>query len=284
MFVADMHHIYGRFLKLAEEFGHTEAYARELTKLLPLPVSSAPAFLDRVTEVWRYDYGLPFDFPNDWAIGTDQWPEVGILYRVIDAANRNLDPQLLLGWLKRLSNESKHMDVMTEMRPILDLKDEKLIFEVSGRGIGDTTIDWLIEPPGKRPILLEVKNRVVSFIQRLETRLPSKKTKNDYRKNKTPNPANLFKSSIKKFAPSKRSEILQGVWIHTGIKEDIKKLADFFSSLDDKRIHFAVLAGWMKDATILSRSKEDSDYLISIFGIEASGRFISENYDNSTRV
>jgi hypothetical protein len=53
--------MYEAFKKLAIEYGDKEVYAIELLKLLPQWLQGAPVWFDNLTNVWRYECGLPID-------------------------------------------------------------------------------------------------------------------------------------------------------------------------------------------------------------------------------
>jgi hypothetical protein len=93
-----------------------------------------------------------------------------------------------------------------------------------------------------------------------------------------PDPSDLFRDTVEKFLQVDRSVRLQGVWVHPGIKEDRRKLRDYFAGLDEFRVHFTILADWADDATILVRDCADAEYLMAVFSLEASDRFVTSEY------
>src|ERR1035437_671530 len=64
----------------------------EVICLVPAPILELICFLDRLTSLWRYDYGEPFDnLPgNQMVFGTHMYNEVDRLFDVIDCARRRL--------------------------------------------------------------------------------------------------------------------------------------------------------------------------------------------------
>jgi hypothetical protein len=78
--------------------------------------------------------------------GTNVYLPISNLYASVRIANNRLTRDQLLVFLERLSNKEKHCDVLFEMRPINDLKQNLYAnYEVAGFGIGNTTCDWQIK-------------------------------------------------------------------------------------------------------------------------------------------
>jgi hypothetical protein len=141
-------------------------------------------------------------------------------------------------------------------------------FEVAGLGVGNKTIDWVIEPNGDRTVLLDVKRRTVDFIKQTE-RIGDETVAPE------PNhdPALIFRSIEEKFASADPNVQLQGVWVVTDIKQNEKLLSNSFDALDSRKVHFAILGDWKPDAYVLARRGEDECYLRDLFHIENSARF-----------
>ena len=90
-------------------------------------------------------------------------------------------------------------------------------------------------------------------------------------------PADLFKSVESPGPPP--FPFLQGVWIHSSIKEDEGLLRTYFRSrLDARRIHFVVISDWQNDALVLARDREVQEYIEGTFDLSPSGRFTSREY------
>jgi hypothetical protein len=285
-FVAETTHLYGAFRQVAESFEHPREVVEELVRDLPAGIRSSPAFLDVMTRMWRYDYGEAFDrMPNDQTVsGTNRWPAVIFLYVASFAAHLRLDSEQLKVWLARLEDPAKHLSVVIEMRPIINVPpDVPAQFEVAGRGEGNKTLDWIISPPDKRPILVDVKDRTVSLLKHLAQIMPAMQEGIDPPVPTAPDPKDLFRDTVTKFRAVDRTVQLQGAWIHAGVKEDRAKLLAYFDSLDQGRFHFAILGGWEPDATILARSEADRDYIAETLCIEPSDRFYSDEYSDSAK-
>jgi len=283
-FYDERHHVYGVFVRVAEEQEDPKELAEELTRLLPKGIREAAVWRDRLTGLWRYEYGEPYDdLPGDEVIiGTDQWPDIRRLYLGVRAANYQVGEPQLLGWLERLAVPAKHLDVLSEMRPIIKLREgTSARFEVVGHGMGNKTIDWFVEPTRGRPVLMDVKNRRRSLIDHMTQILPGIQAGQEMIVPDAPDPSDLFRDTVEKFLQVDRSVCLQGVWVHPSIKEDRRKLRDYFAGLDEFRVHFTILADWADDATILVRDCADAEYLMAVFSLEASDRFVTSEYRDS---
>lgn len=273
--------MYDVFLEEGRKLGDTESYAVELLRLLPLPIKQASVWLDRLTNLWRYEFGDPFDqLPGDIIVtGTNVHPPVSELYVSMRIADKRLDRSQLLIFLRRLANPSRHRDVLFEMRPMRDLGlGCRVDYEVSGFGERDTTLDWRVKHP-LFSLLLDVKNRSRSLVQHLSEWIPRIGTEEERRKAPAPDPANLFLKVEEKFKESSILRQMQGVWIQTGIKEDKLRLVDHFnSSVDRRKVHFAILSDWGTDTFILARNEPLRVLLKHLFNITESDRFVSQDY------
>src|SRR5712692_175074 len=142
--------------------------AKNAAGMLPEVIRSAPCFLDRLTGLWRYDFGNPFDgLPGDQIVfGTHMYQPVERLFDVVSCAMWRLTPEQLADYLKRLGDPNKHEDLIVEFAPILRLGPEVAVtYEVSGYGEGDTKVDWLISAQNSPPVLLDIKNRARDLIE-----------------------------------------------------------------------------------------------------------------------
>jgi len=285
-FILERSHIGGVFREIAAKLGHTDQRAERLTRILPESLRTAPVWRDRLTNLWRYDYGPPYDaLPGgQLVLGTTQSPEVRSLYRSVHAAESRLGSEELLKWLARLPDPAKHVDVVVEMRPVVGLAASANAHFEAGHGEGNKTIDWLVEPKAGRPLLLDVKNRITDPLDHLRQVMPAMQAGRNPGKPNAPDPSALFRNTVEKFRPESRLAQLQGVWIHTEIKQDRNRLTAYFRGLDASRLHFAVLADWDDDATILVRDESDAPYLEKVFGVMGSSRFVADDYGDSGTV
>jgi hypothetical protein len=142
-------------------------------------------------------------------------------------------------------------------------------FEVPGLGVGNRTVDWVIGPQDGRAVLLDVKRRTTDFIkqtERIDTAKVAPEPSHD--------PELLFRSVEQKFLPADPDLQLQGAWIVTDIKQEENQLLQAFATLDASKVHFAILGDWKPDVYVLSRRDIDRQFLLEIFRIYTSNRFI----------
>ena len=254
----DKSNMHDAFIKCAAEHDDSSDYAIELLKLLPQKLKSALVFFEKLTKLWRYYYGKPFDrMPGNTIIsGTNMYFSVLELYKSIRIANKNLTKKQLYEYLDRLSIIEKHYDVLFEMRPMKDVKKTlKATYEISRKGIGNTTCDWQVTYNFTN-IIFDVKNRIKSLIKHMEHIIPALNKSTATIQPTAPNPEDLFKSVETKFKERCYLFQLQGVWIHTEIKEHEEKLIDYFKKkLNKKKVHFVIISDWENDAFILARNK-----------------------------
>jgi hypothetical protein len=130
---------------------------------------------------------------------------------------------------------------------------------------------------------MDVKNRRRSLIHHMMQILPGIQAGQQMIMPSAPDPSDLFRDTAEKFLEVPRGVRLQGVWVHTSIKEDRRRLEDYFERLHELRVHFAILADWADDATILVRERADAEYLKAVFGLEGSDRFVTTEYADSDR-
>lgn len=280
-FFDDKGTMYDAFLFCAHQRGDSDAHAIELLKLLPKPIKSAIVMHDRITDIWRYKYGSPYDrLPDETLVsGTNEFMPVIDLYRALHVADRRLTKVQLIKFIERLKDNSKHLDVVFEMRPLLNVDDGfQAYYEVIGYGPGNTTLDWWVE--GRYiNIVFDVKNRTKSLINHLRQIIPQLNLGEDYAQPSSPNPSDLFLNVQEKLKEMCFLCQLQGVWIHTDIKEDEVKLREYFDNhLNNKKVHFAVISDWLDDAYILACNHLISNVIGKTFKIIKSKRFVARDY------
>lgn len=83
-FYSEVKDLRSAFIKVAKHIDISEDEVSHLWRLLPILLQKAPAFCDRLTGLWRYDFGMPIDrLPEDnIAIGTHMFPPVDRLRSV----------------------------------------------------------------------------------------------------------------------------------------------------------------------------------------------------------
>ena len=228
-------------------------YVERISNLLPASIRKLPCFLDRLTGVWRYDYGDPIETAGGGTvIGTHMFHDVEQLFEVVCCAEWRLQGKKRDAYLTRLSDSTHHEDALVEFAPILRLDAEAMVeYEVSGHGSGNRTVDWSICAPGHPELLLEVKNRIRDLVESFET------IKSQPSEQPIPAPTHdhalLFKSIEEKFRPRKADEVIQGVWIRAGLRQEETELRAAFDALDSQLVHFAVLGSWGEESYVLSK-------------------------------
>lgn len=267
-------------VRAGESLGVTQAECTDIIELLPDELKSARAFFNLLTKMWCYEYGQAYDrlAGGGLAYGADQCPPVERLFLCLQAALRFLSKEQVEGVVARLAVPAKHDEVMAEFAPVLRLQNSvQAQYEVGGYGPGNTNIDWLISPSSDRAVLLEVKCRKLDLISHLEQIVRSP----DSRVAPPPEaqPEKLFLDVEGKFEPHPRSETLQGAWLHVPVKQDERALDAAFADLDPLKVHFAILGGWGAEAHILANDKADRDYLVSVFRLDESDRFVIRDAD-----
>jgi membrane protease YdiL (CAAX protease family) len=94
-------HLIDAFCEVAAAHGQSRQEAENLFRILPLEIKSAPAFLDAVSNRWRYDYGDEIDrLPgNQVALGVHHSPEVEYLFLGLrEITKRFTNPELAELW------------------------------------------------------------------------------------------------------------------------------------------------------------------------------------------
>lgn len=242
----------------------------DLLSIVPSPLIDSGAFLDKITNLWRYEFGIPYELDGSLLWGTDMWVPVQSLSYALNVVNNRLNDEQKTLYLERLNVPGKHLDALYEMIPGYKVRPQIPIeFEVVGYGSGNKTIDWLIKPNEGKNILIDVKRRMVDLIHNMNNPDDHPKVKHDH--------SLLFRSIEKKFKSVDSKVQLQGVWIVTSIKQNIQELASAFEALDATKVHFAVLGDWKGDVLILARKEYDKSYICNIFGVDESIRYIVEN-------
>ena len=264
-----------RAISAADALGLSSKEIHAIVKLLPKPLLNAPCFLDALTDLWRYEFGMPIDRLASGMVmyGTHMYHQVDHLVQALACAKSRLTPVPLHHFITRLADPAKHKDVLIEMLPVLRLHpDIPADYEVLGHGRGNHTIDWLISPSEGTPILVEVKHRkrdMIEYVDRIPTQQKSGITIAPEH-----NTDLLFQSLETKFLPRHLTHTLQGAWIHVAVQQEQSELQKSFDKLDPDRIHFAILGSWQEDVFLLARAGFDHNRLLTVLGRKNSDRFI----------
>jgi hypothetical protein len=267
--VAGKDTLWKRLLEEAAGQGIAEERAKTLVSEIPEPPAGAGAFLDKLTGLWRYEFGVPYDIADQPVWGTHMWVPVGNLFAAICCACARLPVEKRALFFQRLADPDVHHTVLVEMVPAHTISNEvPMAFEVCGLGAGNRTVDWVIGPYANRTVLLDVKRRTTDFIKQMaQTKEDGAESAPDH------DPALLFRSVEQKFVPADPDARLQGVWVLTNIKQDEDRLLAAFGDLDETKVHFAILGDWKRDAYVVARRGEDRQYLMKLLQREPSMRF-----------
>lgn len=246
---------------------HEMSVGNDILSFIPSPLIESEAFLDKMTNLWRYEFGVPYQLDGSLLWGTDMWVPIQNFIPALKAMNLRLNEEQRALYLERLNVPEKHLDVLVEMIPGYKINaGVSAKFEVVGYGNGNKTIDWLIEPLEGKSVLIDVKRRMADLIHNMDNPDVLPKEEHDH--------SLLFRSIEKKFNSTNSEEQLQGAWIVTNIKQNYDKLVSAFDDLDPTKVHFAVLGDWRDDVLVLSRSESDKGYISNIFGVSSSTRYI----------
>lgn len=266
--VGDRSTLKERLLRSALDRGISQEDTEKVLADIPEPILDAGAFLDKMTGLWRYEFGIPFTINGSYVWGAHMWIPVDHLDRAIATARQRLIDTERAIYYARLNDIEKHAETLAEMIPGNKIsKDVASKFEASGYGVGNTTIDWVFQLPDRR-VLLEVKSRSKDFIEQI-----SNKRYGNAMPEPDHDPALLFQSVEKKLKPADPDETLQGVWIGTHLQQHASKLNGAFAALDSTKVHFAILGDWESDIHVLVGRDKDREFLYSLFNAHPSSRF-----------
>ena len=113
------------FIARGANRGDSRIYATELVRMLPQELKEAAVWQDRLTNLWRYEYGLPYEaLPNDTvAVGTNGTSRSTSFTTLSSLGQTTISRgEQSLGFLSRMADRGKHEDVLFEMRPVLKIK------------------------------------------------------------------------------------------------------------------------------------------------------------------
>jgi hypothetical protein len=261
--------------------GKSRDDVEQLVSIVPEKVRSLTCFLDRLTSLWRYDYGNPFvNLPGGGAVfGTHMYHEVDRLFDVLECAQLRLPQPQLANYLQRMDDPNKHGDMLVEFMPILRLPAcVSVDYEVSGYGEGNKTVDWVLRSEGP-PIALDVKNRTKDLLEVFAHFQASERSMGDEAPAPTHNPAILFRGIENKFKERCPDEVIQAVWISTNVQQEVSELAAAFAKSDDRRVHAAILGDWEDDIYILANNAAAKERLLQVLGVRVADRFVFRRSD-----
>jgi len=265
------------FVALGKSRGIPIEDTRTIADLVPADIRATPCFLDRLTGIWRYDFGEPFvNLPGGGVVlGTNMFQEVERLYAVLSCARRRLGADKLPGYLATLGNPEKHADALIEFAPILRLGDDvEVEYEVAKHGEGNRTVDWAIRSSGHPLLLLDVKNRAKDLLESLVRLQAGERSPDGSGPAPTHDPLLLFASVEPKFKSQLSSEVVQAVWVHTCMKQEEAELGAAFGRLDSSRVHAAILGDWADDVYVLANDASAKAHLMEVLRVHESRRFV----------
>ncbi len=88
-----------------------------LLAILPPELAACECFLDRLTSLWRYEFGQPREVDGSLVWGVHMWPPVRMLFDVLDCALRRLPEQKRTAYFALLVDRAKHQEYLAEMLP-----------------------------------------------------------------------------------------------------------------------------------------------------------------------
>lgn len=267
--------LHGRLTVEGKSRGLSPHEIEALISIIPLKLLKADCFLDRLTDLWRYEFGQPYESisQGQYVWGTHMWPPVKHLFEAVRCAQiRLLEPQRRR-YLERLANPEKHVDTLVEFLPILRLPEDIVAsFEVP-TGVGNYNVDWCISKSTYRPVLIDVKRRFRDFLEMMNQIEEGEYDPDGTAPAPKHNVSLLFRSIEQKYFQHDPAIQLQGAWVVTDIKQEETELSAAFEALDRLKVHFIILGDWEPGIKLLTRQDKDHQFLISLFQEEMSDRF-----------
>jgi hypothetical protein len=242
---------------------------------VPAQIVKLICFFDRITGLWRYDYGEPFDLAGGQVVFRgNTYNEVDRLFDVLNCARWRLNPRQLSNYLRRLADPNKRQDLLIEFAPILRLDPSAEVdYEVAGYTEGNNTIDWFIRSE-RVSLLLEVKNRIKDSIEALARIQRGEKDPDGTAPAPTHDPFVLFKNVESKFMKRSPAQMIQAIWVATALKQEESQLQAAFAKLDASRVHLAVLGDWEDDVYVLANDTIAEESVLRVLHLRESQRAV----------
>ena len=255
-----------RLVAEALERGLTIEQTLELIALVPEPLISAQCFLDRLTHIWRYEFGRAYD---EFLYGPHVWTPVTTLVRVLRSVPRHLEGTQRCKYVGRLGHAPNHFDALMEFLPIVRLPAGVVAEHEVLTGAGKTAqrdVDWRLTKPGLVPVLIDVKNRRHDLLH-LTARVGSGEQRpNGHAPQPTHDTALVFEGIAKKYLAQDPDVQLQGAWVKTGLKQEASELQASFDALDRRKVHFVIIGGWEPGVLVLTRRPQDRAVVLDMCG------------------
>lgn len=261
--VGDLSDVVEQLERAAEQRETPWEPIEQLCQALPDAIRNAPCFLDRLTGLWRYEFGEPIEGEDGRImVGTQMFTPIGTLLECLVVVSQRLTPDQASIFMRRLADSGRHQDVVAEMFPLRDIPlSVPARFEVPG--VGGTTVDWEIRPGGGPVTLLDVKNRILDLVQQLGS-MPRDAVE-------VPAPDHDHNAMARgvqhKFAPADSAQRLQGVWVTTVLAQRADLLMQAFELLDADRVHFLVLNNNHREGLVFTRRNVVGDWVYDLFGL-----------------
>ncbi|MBU0462851.1 MAG: hypothetical protein KKD21_14000 [Proteobacteria bacterium] len=262
---------------LADEGKSRGLTSQEIDLLLssiPLKLLNAYCFFDKLTKMWRYEFGLPFTVgDSQYLYGTHMWPPVKYLFSVLFSAIRRLPNRKRREYFTKLTNIDKHWDTLVEFLPIIRLSENTPFCYEVPTGIGNLNADWGITASCGRMILIDVKRRFRDLLEVMDRIENGEQGPDGTAPAPTHDVAFMFRSTESKYAQKDPAQQLQGAWIETALKQEETELQNVFGALDCSRLHFAILGGWKPGIKLLTKRPEDQQFLLELFNESIGDNF-----------
>lgn len=256
------------FLIHASAVGISEHRAAALLRLIPSPLSDAECFFDKISNIWKYEFGEALRLSQGVLLGT-AWEPVRNLVAVIDAVERFLSDDQRRRYLARLARQAEHDIALCEFMPVVRLAPAVACDFEFRTGKGNRDVDWRVQKPGCRPVLIDVKHRISDLIAMAEVTLTGERKPNGHAPQPRHEAAMLFRSVAQKFQKTSAVVQLQGAWVSTALKQETTELHRAFDDLDPQLVHFAIIGGWERGVLVLTRHHEDEAVLLDVFNEES---------------
>ncbi len=245
-----------------------------LLSSIPLKILNADCFFDKLSKMWRYEFGLPYTVGNSqYLYGTHMWPPVKYLFSVLFNAVHKLSDRKRRDYFTKLANIDKHWDTLVEFLPIIRLSENTTFCHEVPTGIGNLNADWGITSNCGRLILIDVKRRFRDLLEVVERIENGEQDPDGTAPAPTHDVGLMFRSTESKYAQKDPAQQLQGVWIETALKQEETELQNSFNALDGSRVHFAIFGGWKPGIKLLTKRSEDKQFLLELFNESIGDNF-----------
>ena len=236
-----------------------------LVGIVPDDILRAECFFDLISNLWRYEYGMPWGLGQQAILGPHVWQPVQNLVEVVRVASHRLGASERHRYMTRLADPHNHEAVLAEFIPIVRLSEDVQCDFEHKTGVGDRDVDWRLQRPGHRPVLLDVKRRIADILATMGKVAAGERGPGGVAPQPDHDVSVLFRSIERKYAPMDPDIQLQGGWICSALKQESGELRAAFDELDGHRVHFAILGGWQRGVDVLARRRVDVATLLSVF-------------------